>query len=71
MWKMEKKAKVQDCVHNYLKSKGTTHPINHCEHNSNVSDWWSLLLPQISCLLVTATTELYDCLQQSYHDFIF
>ena len=36
-WKMEKK-KVQDCVHNYLKSKETTHPINHCECNSDVSD---------------------------------
>ena len=29
--KRGKKARVQDCVHNYTKSKGTTHPINHCE----------------------------------------
>ena len=29
--KTEEKAKIQDCVHNYLKGEGTTHPINHCE----------------------------------------
>ena len=75
---MEKKAKVQDCVHNYLKSKGTTHPINHCECNSDVCYWWSSLSPwkclpnpRISCLPVTATTELHNCLPQSCHDLIF
>ena len=35
--KTEQKANVQDSEHNYLKSKGTAHPINHSECNSNVS----------------------------------
>ena len=33
---MEKKAKVQDYVHNYLKSKETTHPITHFHSNNEL-----------------------------------
>ena len=57
---MEKKAKVQDCVHNYVKSKGTTHPINHCECNSDVSDWLELAVTMEtfhSLLLVAKQTQ--------------